>query len=115
MLENSVSDIVSLLSSDKFEKVELVANEKQDIVDVYPAHCMEADLRKLNILRRNEDLDQDFIDFLEISHDLDNMIMIRKLKRWINDIRQETIVIFIENQSISKCMEQRRETTSLSL
>ena len=85
--ENNISDIMNLIPKNKIEKITLVSKTKEETIDFISSSSLEEVLRSNNILKRSENLDQEIIDFTEINQNFDSMIMIRKLKKAINDIK----------------------------
>ena len=87
MNENYISNILSMIPKNKIEKITLVSKTKEETIDYITPSSFEEVLRNKNILKRSENLEQEIIDFTEINQNYENMIMIRKLKRCIVDIK----------------------------
>ena len=93
--ENNISDIMNLIPKNKIEKITLVSKTKEETIDFISSSSLEEVLRSNNILKRSENLDQEIIDFTEINQNFDSMIMIRKLKKAINDAVDWKINVYL--------------------
>lgn len=84
--ENNVTNILDILPHHSLKTVEIVAKNRTVKTQTISAKILTSLLRGVQIIKPSEDLDQDFIDFIEISPDYDNIIMVNTLKRAIKDI-----------------------------
>lgn len=84
--ENNVTNISDILPQHCLKTVEIVAKNRTVKTQTISAKHLTSLLRGIEVIKPNEDLDQDFIDFIEISPEYDNIIIVNTLKRAIKDV-----------------------------
>ena len=87
MNESNTTDIMSIIPKNLIRKITCISKSKEEIIDYITSSDLEDVFRSKNILKRSENLNQEIIDFTEINQNWENMIMIRKLRRCITDIK----------------------------
>jgi hypothetical protein len=87
MKENNIASIADILPLNSLKKVELVRKGKDKTTKTQTINVWKLThvFRGVGIIKPNEDLDQDFTDFVEISSEYDGIIMVPTLERAIKD------------------------------
>ena len=80
--------IEQLLGADKIESIEVVSQVKTENVAVINFMSFRAALSELGVIPYGEDLDDGIQTLLQLSSSCENLIMIRKLKKCIADIKK---------------------------
>jgi hypothetical protein len=86
MKRHKISDVVDFLCKENWDLIEVVGKEKRDNIQVIEATKMRDILRNKDIIGYGEDLNDNFAEFLEVSPEYSNIIMVRKLKKALKDI-----------------------------
>ena len=79
---NSAKDFLK----DKIQTKIIVARGKEFSVETIPAQLFEAVLRDLKLLRRHEEIPEEFNEFIELSPTNEDIILIKKLDNAITTI-----------------------------
>lgn len=87
MKTNEIIDVIEFLHKENCELIDVVSKTKQDKIETIQAAKLRDVLRSKDIIQYGEDLDDNFIEFLELSPEFNKIIMIRKLKKAIKDIK----------------------------
>lgn len=88
MKTNEIIDVIEFLHKENCELIDVVSKTKQDKIETIQAVKLRDVLRSKDIIQYGEDLDENFIEFLELSPEYNDIIMIRKLKKAIKDIKE---------------------------
>lgn len=84
---HDMNDIVEFLRKENLEVVDVVSKNKEDKIQIIQSIKLRDVLRSKDIIKYGEDLDDNFKEFLGVSHDHEDIIMIRKFKRAMKDIK----------------------------
>mmetsp|Transcript_18578 Transcript_18578/g.18263 ORF Transcript_18578/g.18263 Transcript_18578/m.18263 type:complete len:91 (+) Transcript_18578:1-273(+) len=89
MEENKIDGITKILRKSMFKnfQVEVTQTKRTEFVPTIDAERLSKLFRGLEIIDPSEDLDEEFISFLELSPDKENFIMIAKLKKALKEIK----------------------------
>lgn len=88
MKTNEIMDIINFLNKENLDLIEVVGKDKQDTIETIQALKLRDILRDKDIINYGEELDDNFIEFLEVSPQYNDIIMIRKLKKAIKQIKE---------------------------
>lgn len=85
MHERKIEDVSIFLGRDNIEMKEIVAGKKSELIEIISADRFLKVLRNYGIVKRWEDLDENLQTFLGISQYYCEHLMIRKIRKCIND------------------------------
>jgi len=86
MKTNEIIDTLEFINKDNCDLIEVVGKDKSDTIQVIQALKLRDVLRSKDIINYGDDLNENFTEFLEVSPEYSDIIMIRKLKKAIRDI-----------------------------
>ena len=88
MKESNISDLDEFIGQENIESVQIFSRTKEDKIDVLKSSTLKTILKDKNILNNGEDLDENFIEFLEVSSNCEDTLMIRKFKKALSQIKK---------------------------
>lgn len=86
-MRRKTDDIVAFLGAENIEKIEVVASNKSEIIEIISAENFLRVLRNKGIMKRWEDLDENLQTFLGVSSYMCEKLMIRKIKKCVADFK----------------------------
>lgn len=87
MENNKIEEVTKLLRRSMVKKIAVESATKYALVQTVWVNHLTKLFRGIGILSPHEDLDDEFVNFLELSPDEDDIIMIAKLKKALKDIK----------------------------
>ena len=88
MEDHGVSPVEKLLQNEDItETYEVISKDKVHNIEVVNTIQFRDFLRKIGIINFGEELDEEFCDFIVINEEFDHLIMMKKLKKALKDIK----------------------------
>lgn len=85
--DNNIQTVEDFIGKENIEQTTIVSKTKEYVIETVPTVKLRQIFRDKNIINNGEDIDENFIDFLEVSSDHGDTIMIKKLQKAIEQIR----------------------------
>ena len=87
MKENNISDPDEFIGQENIESVQIFSKTKEDKIDVLKSSTLKTILKDKKILNHGDDLDENFIEFLEVSSNYEDTLMMRKFRKALLQIK----------------------------
>ena len=87
MKESNISDPDEFIGQENIESVQIFSKTKEDKIDVLKTSTLKTILKDKKILNHWEDLDENFIEFLEVSSNYEDTLMMRKFRKALLQIK----------------------------
>lgn len=87
MKENDMTEVSDLIQKNNIDMFTVVSKTKEHIIQTISAEKFKDILKSKNILEAGEELDENFVEFVQVSKEHDDIIMVSKLQKAVAKIR----------------------------
>lgn len=84
---NNVNSVIELIGEDIIDDYEVVSKDKQHKIQVISSMKLRNRLRDIGVIPFGEELIDEFIDFLALNDEFEDLIMFNKLARSLKDVK----------------------------